>query len=87
MKLTMPMTANLASVESIGELPSASSSGVVTGSTSDESMQAPMAATNGASFESSARQVLYLSIFLFVLVGNVLVVVVAERKEDLRVVR
>lgn len=76
-----PMTANLASVESIAEPPSASSSGALAGSTRDESMQAPMAATNGASFENSALQGLYPVNFLFFLLFGCLL---AERREGLR---
>lgn len=77
----MPMTANLASVESIGEPPPPSSSGVVTGSTREESMQAPMAAANGASFENSALHVLYLVPIFFLVFGDLLLL---ERKEGLR---
>lgn len=73
MKLTTPITANLASVVSIPEPASASSPGapVLTGgSTNDESMHAPMAAANGASCENSALKVVYSVIFLWF--GNLL---------------
>lgn len=53
MKLTIPMTANLASVEVMA---SSSSRGTKSGNTKEVSMQAPIAAAKGASSVNTALQ-------------------------------
>lgn len=60
----IPMTPNLASVESRAESSPSSSRAPATGRTSEDSIQAPIAAANGASCERSARQTPTPLIFL-----------------------
>jgi hypothetical protein len=63
----IPITENLVSAKSKPESPSLSGASPVTGKTRELSIQAPIAAANGASWANSALHVLFQILFFCII--------------------